>query len=98
MLFDVNTVKQFMSGTTGVFHIGAHDCEEDSFYKEFTSDIVWIDAMEEKVVQGKERGHNIFHATVTDQDDQDVVFKVSKRRTAIFKGKTSFFKMSPWIK
>jgi FkbM family methyltransferase len=77
MLFNPNDVKPFMQGVTGVFHVGAHDCQEDAFYKEFTDDIVWVDAIEKKVQQGLRRGHRIFHATITDQDDQDVVFNVT---------------------
>jgi FkbM family methyltransferase len=77
MLFNQSVVKQYVNDVTGVFHVGAHDCQEDSFYKQFTSDIIWLDAIEEKVAQGKAKGHRVFHATVTDKDDEEVVFKIT---------------------
>ena len=73
----LNEIKDF--NITGALHIGAHDCQEDLFYKKNLKidNIVWVDAMEAKVFQGKEKGHNIFHATISDTDDQDVKFNIT---------------------
>ena len=66
---------------TGIFHIGAHDCEELSFYNEIgvsNEDIIWIDAMPSKVSEAKNRGIlNVYNALVTDKDDEEIIFNVS---------------------
>ena len=66
---------------TGAFHIGAHDCEELLFYNSFNinnENIVWIDAMEYKVNEATQRGiPNVYHALITEKDDEDVLFNVS---------------------
>jgi FkbM family methyltransferase len=64
----------------GVLHIGAHDCEELPFYNEIcnTESIIWIDALEFKVNEQKAKGvKNIFCATISDKDNEDVNFNVS---------------------
>lgn len=65
----------------GVLHIGAHDCEELSFYNRLgikNQDIVWIDAIPEKVRQSLQRGiPNVYNAIITDKDDEDMVFNIS---------------------
>jgi FkbM family methyltransferase len=65
----------------GVLHIGAHDCEELSFYGQLgvdTSSVYWIDALEFKVLQAQQRGiPNVYQAVVTDKDEDNVVFHVS---------------------
>jgi FkbM family methyltransferase len=79
---DINTI--FLSrniSVKGAFHIGAHDCEELFFYRNLNlrqEDLVWIDAMERKVQQAKQRGiPNVYHAVVTDVDDAPITFNVS---------------------
>ena len=66
---------------TGVLHIGAHDCEELSFYNKLSlknQDIIWIDAINDKVIQAKNKGIvNVYNAVINDQDDQEVKFNVS---------------------
>lgn len=67
---------------SGVFHVGAHDCEELSDYINVLhvppQDIVWVDAIQEKVIQSLQRGiPNVYNAVITDQDDQEVDFNVS---------------------
>ena len=66
---------------TGAFHIGAHDCEELGFYNNLTltpQDIIWIDALEFKVNQCKERGiPNVYNAVISDKDDEDIIFHIS---------------------
>ena len=66
---------------SGAFHIGAHDCEELDFYKQLNitpENIVWIDAIKEKVEQAKIKNvPNVYHAVITDKDNVDVEFNVS---------------------
>jgi FkbM family methyltransferase len=66
---------------TGGFHIGAHDCEEIEFYNRLgvkNENIVWIDAIPSKVIEATNRGiPYVYHAVITDKDDEDVVFNVS---------------------
>lgn len=66
---------------TGAFHIGAHECEELSFYNKVgldNDDIVWIDAIEAKVEQAKKKGIlHIHQAVVTDKDNDEITFNVS---------------------
>jgi len=65
----------------GSFHIGAHDCEELSFYNALgiqNENIVWIDAMNTKVIEATNRGiPNVYNAVITDKDDEDIEFNVS---------------------
>lgn len=65
----------------GVFHVGAHECEELSFYNDLglkQEDVIWIDAINEKVMEAKNRGiPNVYNAIITDKDDEDVVFNIS---------------------
>ena len=66
---------------TGSFHIGAHDCEELSFYNILgikNEDIVWIDAIPSKVNQATKRGiPNVYNAVITDKDDENIIFNIS---------------------
>jgi hypothetical protein len=65
----------------GVFHLGAHECEELLFYNSFgvnNENIVWIDAIENKVHEARQKGiPNVYNALITDKDDEDVFFNVS---------------------
>ena len=66
---------------TGSFHIGAHECEEITFYNNLGlehKDVVWIEAIPSKVSEAINRGvPNVYNAIVTDTDDQDIVFNIS---------------------
>ncbi len=66
---------------TGVLHVGAHECEELSFYHQIgikPDQIIWIDAIDRKVLEAQNKGiPNVYNAVVTDKDDEDVVFNVS---------------------
>lgn len=66
---------------TGVLHVGAHDCEEMPFYVQLglsPSDVVWIDAIPQKVEQARMRGiPNVYQAVITDQDNVQVLFHVT---------------------
>ena len=66
---------------SGSFHIGAHECEELSFYHKMgikNEDIIWIDAIHSKVIEAQNRGiQNVYNEIITDKDDQDIVFNIS---------------------
>ena len=67
---------------TGVLHIGAHDCEELPFYinnlQLNEEDIIWIDAIESKVNECKNKGiKRIYNEVVSDKDDECIVFNVA---------------------
>jgi hypothetical protein len=77
----LKTLSEKNINITGVFHIGAHNCEELSFYNTLglsSNDIIWIDAMSSKVDDAKNRGiPNVYKAVITDKDYEDVTFNVS---------------------
>lgn len=85
MLITTEEVKNILLtkniNVTGIFHIGAHDCEELSFYNEIgvsNHDVIWIDAMPSKVNEAQNRGIvNVYNALVTDKDDEEIIFNVS---------------------
>ena len=86
MLISVEDIKQVLLSKNiiinGVFHIGAHECEELDFYNNIlgvkSEDVIWIDAIISKVIDAKIKGiQNIYNAVITDKDDEDVVFNVS---------------------
>ena len=85
MILNVDDVyKAFLYNNiniTGIFHVGAHECEELLFYNSFgvkNEDIVWIDAVESKVTDATNRGIvNVYNALITDKDDEDIFFNVS---------------------
>ena len=66
---------------TGSLHIGAHECEELTFYHELglkNEDIIWIDAIPSKVCEAINRGiPNVYNAVITDKDDEDILFNIS---------------------
>jgi FkbM family methyltransferase len=65
----------------GAFHVGAHECEELGFYNQLglsVEDLVWIDAIGQKVFEAQNRGiPNVFNAVITNKDDEYVEFNVS---------------------
>ena len=77
----IKILKSFNIDITGVLHIGAHECEEMPFYSQLgldDKDVIWIDAISEKVEQAKNKGvPNIYNAVVTDKDDEDINFNIS---------------------
>lgn len=73
--------KEYNIQINGVLHIGAHNCEELSIYDTLGikgDKIIWIDAIQEKVDEAKSRGiQNIYHAVVTDTDDDMILFNIA---------------------
>lgn len=61
----------------GILHLGAHDCEELQAYEASgvpRENIVWIDAIEEKVHQAKERGiPNVYYAAISDKEEECIL-------------------------
>jgi len=106
MLIDTAAIKSILDilkiPVTGVFHIGAHDCEELPFYKSLgveSDKIVWIDAIQSKVDQAKSKDiPNIYQAVVTDKDDETVVFHESNnvQSSSILNLKTHL-QEHPWV-
>ena len=66
---------------SGALHVGAHECEELSFYHKLNltnDDIYWVEAFTDKVNKAKNRGiPNIYNAVITDEDDKEIIFNVS---------------------
>jgi hypothetical protein len=85
MLIDPDVVKTILDLThtplSGVFHVGAHDCEEMKYYNDWgitPNNIVWVDAIQTKVNEGIARGiPNIYQALITDKDDEIIAFHES---------------------
>lgn len=86
MLIDGNVVAKLLKDNNiivnGVMHIGAHECEEMSFYNNIlnipSTNIVWVDALPGKVAQAKARGiPNVYQAIMSDKDGEKVKFNVS---------------------
>ena len=85
MLIPYQQIKDILSANnisiTGAFHIGAHECEEIPFYRHLhlsLNDMIWIDAIPQKIKEATERGiPNVYHAVITDKDDEDVTFHIS---------------------
>ena len=77
----IESLKTHNIQVNGVLHIGAHECEELSFYHRLglmDEQVVWIDAMPNKVVEALHRGiTTIFQGIITDKDDEPIKFNVS---------------------
>lgn len=86
MLVDGNKIcenlKIYDINVTGVLHIGAHECEELRFYVDYLqlspNDIIWVDALGDKVEKNKERGiPNQYQAVISDSNDCCVDFNIA---------------------
>jgi len=106
MLIDPAVIQTILNVTntplTGVFHVGAHDCEEMSFYNGWgivAENVVWVEAIQSKVDQGKARGiPNVYQAVISDKDDDTVVFHESNnvQSSSILNLKTHL-QAHPWV-
>ena len=82
MLIPVEDIKKILDekkiNITGVLHLGAHECEELEIYNKLgikDDDVMWIDAIDEKVELAKTKGvKNIYKAVITDVDNNKVWF------------------------
>ena len=78
----VTCLEKHEISVSGVLHIGAHDCEEMGFYKNTLKirdeRVFWVDALPFKVEAALKKGiPNVFHAVVSDKDNEIVEFNVS---------------------
>ncbi len=77
----INILKANNIVITGVLHVGAHECEEMEFYNYIgipAEQIIWIEAISNKVLQAQSKGiPNVYNAVITDQDDEDVAFNLA---------------------
>ena len=66
----INVLKHYNIPINGVLHIGAHECEELPLYETYLqrNQIVWIDALPDKVELSKGKFPNILieNAVVSD--------------------------------
>jgi len=100
---DINMILQSNSiECKGALHIGAHECEELSFYSLIgivAKDVIWIDAIPGKVQEAIYRGiPNVYTAVITDQDDTDITFNISNNveSSSIFEFGTHATE-HPWV-
>jgi hypothetical protein len=85
MLIDQRKViailNHFNIKVSGALHVGAHGCEELGFYNLMSIgplNVIWIDAIDEKVEQSIARGvPNVYNAVITDKDDDEVTFNIA---------------------
>jgi hypothetical protein len=65
----------------GVFHVGAHECEEMAVYDQMglpRNSVIWVDAMADKVAQARARGiSTAFQGVMSDVDDMEVNFNIA---------------------
>lgn len=65
----------------GVFHVGAHECEEMAVYDQLNlprESVIWVDALKDKVELARSRGvSTAFHAVIGAFDDLHVNFNVA---------------------
>jgi FkbM family methyltransferase len=84
MLIDFSLIYKFLEGSgktpRGVFHIGAHECEEKEAYNTMgisDTNIVWVDGNEDIVKRMKSRGITNIHYALVDETEHDVVFYIT---------------------
>lgn len=73
-------VSKYKLKINGILHVGAHECEELEMYKSCgIENIVWIDAIPEKVEKSKTMfpDQRIYQAIISDVDEKDVVFHIT---------------------
>lgn len=75
-------VSHFKLSISGVLHIGAHECEEYSYYIKDNipnENIYWIEAMNDKVEEMKNKYDkvNIFAGVASDVDGEEVNFNIT---------------------
>jgi FkbM family methyltransferase len=83
MLIDISQLK-FTKDVYGIIHIGAHDCEERykylfKFNNITDNDIIWIDALKNKVdaIKSQHPEIRIFNECISNTDNETVIFNVT---------------------
>jgi hypothetical protein len=85
MLIPLAEIKAALSARDisvhGVFHVGAHECEEMGIYDQMglpRESVIWVDALEDKVKLARSYGvSTAFHAVIGAVDDVEVKFNVA---------------------
>lgn len=84
MLIDFTIVHEYLKQNNktprGVFHVGAHECEEREAYNAkgiSDSDIVWVDGNIDLVTKMKSKGVPHIHYALIDEVEHDVVFNIT---------------------
>tara|TARA_Y100000389_G_C17245822_1_gene405526 strand:+ start:91 stop:729 length:639 start_codon:yes stop_codon:yes gene_type:complete len=77
-----NILYTYHINILGILHIGACDCDElddyINYFKLLPSNIIWIDANSQKVIDNKLKGIvNIYDYLITDKDDDIIKFNIS---------------------
>jgi FkbM family methyltransferase len=72
-------LKKFNINIKGILHVGAHECEEYPTYLDFTSNILWIEALPHLIEKNLQKYPelNIVNAVVSDKDNQTIQFNIS---------------------
>ena len=76
-------VQAFNMKVTGIFHVGAHDCEEMTAYNRQgvpMQNTYWVEAMPDKIITNKQKygeNLNIYQAVVYDEDNAEVPFYIT---------------------
>lgn len=65
----------------GIFHVGAHKCEEIEDYESLgvpRENIVWVEGIREYVLKAKKKGiPNVYQAVISDEDEKIVNFNIT---------------------
>lgn len=84
MLIDFHKIHFYLEsigkGARGVFHVGAHECEEGATYLSHgipENQIVWVDGNEDIVKRMKDAGVPIIYHALIDEVERDVVFHIT---------------------
>ena len=74
-------VQHFNLNIRGIFHIGAHECEELDAYLQLgikNENIYWVEAMEDKVnLMKTQKNAKIYQALIDIEDDKEVKFNIT---------------------
>lgn len=77
MLIDV----QFLESSR-VLHLGAHDAEEHSVYSILDWDVLWVEAIPEKVNKLREQGFNVQWATVWSEETELTFYRTNNDQSS----------------
>lgn len=71
-------VNKYQMNITGILHVGAHECEEmNDYLKHGINNVYWVEAMPNKVDEMKKKKFNIYHAVISDKDNEIVNFNIT---------------------
>ena len=73
-------VKKYNLSINGLLHVGAHECEELNVYEKYIAreNILWVEALEDKVINLKNKYENInIEQAIVSDIEEEVTFNVS---------------------